>query len=493
MPGAVEVLPIEDEEPTQVVPAVRLGSVELATSVRWALVFIGFVIGSRTITDNSFLTHLATGQLILDTGSIPTTDPYSLVAQGDSWTVQSWLVSLIYALLDSTLGGWSIRLLNGLLGAAITMGLWRLTASVRQLVVRTMIVAPVLLIGAFLWPPRPLLFGLLAMVLVLEVAQGLRARWWLVPIFWFWVNAHGSFVLGLVVLGAIMVGAAIDQKRRPHDEVKTMAVAVAGCLVAAVKPGGRRRPWLRRAVMGRSEALERVSEWGSPEFRTPVEQLFLIPLVLIVVAASRRARWRALLPALVFFVAGLLAVRNIGVASIVVVALVAPFLADLGGTIDGSERGRLANVVAIVAVFGLAVASYGVVVGAPVELDDYPIAEIDWLEAHDLVAQDGVRLVQRDYVGNYLTLRYGPEARVFMDDRFDFYPLDVLEDHEALLLGGDVDEVLERRAFDVVLWASSTHLHRWILAREDWSVVMSDDSWFVACRKTSALYPRCLD
>ena len=496
MDGVIEVDPTPlvagDEEATPPAAMVRGRSVRLATAVRWALVFIGFVVGSRTITDNSFLTHLATGQLILDTGAVPTADPYSLIGQGEPWTVQSWLVSLIYDGLDSTLGGWSIRFGNGLLGVIITVGLWRLTASARQLLTRTSLVALVLLIGTFLWPPRPLLFALAAMVLVLEVAQGLRSRWWLIPIFWFWVNAHGSFVLGLGVLGAIMVGSAIDQRRLPRAEIGTLVVAVLGCLVGAVNPMGPRLLWFPFHLMGRNEALDRVSEWASPGFRSPVELLFLIPLVLIVVAASRRAGWRALLPAVVFFVSGLMAVRNLGLASVVIVALVAPSLADLGGTTDGSEKGRLGTTISLIAAIGLLIASFGVLRGAPVDLGSYPITEIDWLEEHQLVARDDVRLLERDYVGNYLTLRYGSEARVFMDDRFDFHPLDVIEDHNALLLGGDVEDVVDRRGFDVALWAADTHFHRWILAQDDWTVVMSDDSWFVACRATSPLYHRCL-
>jgi hypothetical protein len=352
-------------------------------------------------------------------------------------------------------------------------------------------VALALLIGTFLWPPRPLLFGLVAMVLTLEVGQGLRPRWWLIPIFWFWVNAHGSFVMGIGVLGAIMVGSAIDQRRLPRVEIGTLAMAGLGCLVGAVNPVGPRLLWFPFHLMGRNEALDRVSEWGSPGFRSPVELLFLIPLILIVVAASRQAGWRTLLPSVVFFVSGLLAVRNLGLASIVIVALVAPALADLGGTTDGSERGRPGAVITLVAAGGLLAASVGVFQGAPVDLEDYPMAEIDWLERNQLVAQDDVRLLQRDYVGNYLTLRYGTEARVFMDDRFDFHPLDVIEDHNALLLGGDVADVMDRRAFDVALWASDTHFHRWVASREDWRVVMSDDSWFVACRTTSPVHQRC--
>ena len=94
------------------------GGPDLATSISWLLALVGFVVGARTITDNSFLTHLATGQLIIAGWSVPTVDPYAYSAAGAPWTVQSWLASLVYAGLDATAGGWAIRLLHGLVGAA---------------------------------------------------------------------------------------------------------------------------------------------------------------------------------------------------------------------------------------------------------------------------------------------------------------------------------------------------------------------------------------
>ncbi len=467
------------------------GHLDLARSTGWILALVGFIVGARVITDNSFLTHLATGNLILEQGSVPTVDSYSYLANGEGWTVQSWLVSIVYAVLDATAGGWSIRLMNGFGGAAITLGLWKLVSPARQLLTRVCLVSLALLIGTYLWPPRPLLVGLLATIVVLQVIQGQRPRWWLVPLFWIWVNSHGSFVLGCGLLGAVMVGAAIDAKAIPWKEVRDLAAGLLGCVVALINPLQWRLLWFPFHMMSRGEALDGVSEWASPSFRSPIEQVFLLLLVLIVISAVRGARWRTLLPALVFFITGLMAVRNLGLASLVIITLVAPSLHSLFGTLDGKATGAIPRLVAAVAGVGLAVSAIAVALSPPVDLSGYPIDEIEWLEERDLVANPEVRLAQRDYVGNYLTLRYGRNASIFMDDRFDFYPQEIIDDHNGLLLGGDFAEIVGRNEFDVVMWATETPFRRWLNTAEDWEIVVDGESWFVACRTTSPVYARC--
>jgi hypothetical protein len=234
-----------------------------------------------------------------------------------------------------------------------------------------------------------------------------------------------------------------------------------------------------------------VSEWSSPTFRSPVELLFLALLSAIVVAARRGARWRALLPALVFLVAGLMAVRNLGIAALVIAAMTAPSLAGLAGELEGLRRGFAATAVAAMALVGGVLAVTSVAITSPVDLAGYPVEEVDWLEARSLVADDQVRIAQRDYVGNYLTLRYGDRARVFMDDRFDFYPQAVLDDHYALLHGGDFATIAARNRFDVVLWATDSPFARWLDAADDWDIVLDGESWLVACRVTSPVHARC--
>ncbi len=463
---------------------------DLATALGAMLALLGFVIGARVIGDNSFLTHLATGRVILETASVPTSDPYSWAA-GEPWTVQSWLASLLYASLESAAGPWAIRWLNGALAAVVVGGLWALTSPVRSLLLRTGLVSLTIVIGTFLWPPRPLLFALVGMVLVLLVAQGRLPTPWLVPVFWVWTNTHGSFVLGGGLLVLILIGAAIDDRAVPRAELRAVLWGAAGGLAAMANPIGWRLIWFPVHLMGRNEALDRVAEWASPSFRSPVEQLFLVLLLLLMVAATRRAGWRTLLPSFVFFVSGLLAVRNLGIASVVIVALIAPALADGFGSIDGTERGLIPRAMAVIAVVGLLGVGAVTASEPAIRLESYPVEEVDWLEERTLVADPSVRLGQRDFVGNYLHYRYGTDAAVFMDDRFDFHPLPVVADHAGLLSAGDYREILDRNGFDVLLWEADSPLHRWIGEQPAWLVATEDDEWFIACRRASPVFDRC--
>lgn len=465
---------------------------DLARSIGWLLAAVGFMVGARPIADNSFLTHLATGHLILARHGVPTVDPYSATAAGQPWTVQSWLVSVVYAVLDDSLGPGAIRVLHGMLAAGTVLGLWRLVAPARQLVTRVALVTAAIVIGTSLWSPRPLLVGLAALVLTLQVVQELRPRWWLVPLFWVWVNSHGSFALGLALVGAVAVGAAIDQRRWwPRAEAGACLAAGAGALLGMLNPLGWRLLWFPVELLRRGGSLRRVAEWRAPDFQSVPEQVYLVLLVLVVLAATRRARWRQLVPALVFYAAGLMAVRNLGLASLVVVALLAPSLSGLRGGLEGRGSASLTRVLGGLAGASLVVSVATVAISPALVLTSYPVASVDWLAERGLVAADGVRLGHRETVGNYLTWRFGPDARVFMDDRFDFYPADVIEDHNVLVLGGDMAPVLDRRRFDVVLWTAKSPLTRWLARDPDWDVVRTDGEWIVACRRSSPVYTRC--
>ncbi|MEZ5406810.1 MAG: hypothetical protein R2761_02225 [Acidimicrobiales bacterium] len=483
-------------EPASPVPpaaaANTAGDADLARSIGWLLAAVGFMVGARPIADNSFLTHLATGHLILARHGVPATDPYSATAAGQPWTVQSWLVSVVYAVLDAAVGPWAIRAFHGILAAGIVLGLWRLVAPARQLVTRVALVTAAIVVGTSLWSPRPLLVGLAALVLTLQVVQGLRPRWWLVPLFWVWVNSHGSFALGLALVGAVAVGAAIDQRRWwPRAEARACAAAAVGALVGMVNPLGWRLLWFPVELLGRGGSLRRVAEWRAPDFQSVPEQVYLGLLAVVVLAAARRASWRQLVPALVFYAAGLMAVRNLGLASLVVVAMLAPSLSGLRNGLESRGSRSLTRVLAAMAVAALAVSTVTVALSPALVLTSYPVASVDWLAERGLVATDGVRLGHRETVGNYLTWRFGTDARVFMDDRFDFYPADVIEDHNALVLGGDMAPVLERHRFDVVLWAAPSPLVRWLARDPDWDIVRTDGDWIIACRRSSPAYARC--
>lgn len=475
------------------------GGLTLSRSIGIVVALIGFVLGGAALADNSLLTHLATGDLILDRRSVPSVDPYSGTAAGLPWTVQSWLISVIYALSDRVIGLAGVRLLHGVVGAAIAGGLWQLTGSVRAIVPRFLLTAMPLLLGAGFWSPRPLMFGLLAMVVLLQVIELNRPPVIVVPLMWLWANSHGSYPLAFVLLGAVVSGAILDswlagERALPRRELRIVSLAIIGTLAAVIGPLGFRVLTFPFQLLSRRESLDGVIEWQAPTFKTPWE-LFVLGLVpLMIVSAKRDAGWRAIAPALIFLLTAFLATRNIAVAAIVLVVMIAPSFDGLFGTIDGAAAGVLSRTLGKAAAVGLAVAAVAVLVSPALELKWYPEAEVDFLEERGLVpaADGGPIVVHRDAVGNYLTYRFGDRASVFIDDRFDFYPQAVIDDHLTLLKGGDVGEVLDRRGAEVILWQAEETLVSWLADSPEWETALRSDDWIVACRVGSESAQRCL-
>ncbi|HPU39686.1 MAG TPA: hypothetical protein PLS63_08940, partial [Microthrixaceae bacterium] len=58
---------------------------------------LGFI-AARPLSDNSFLTHLATGRLMLD-GSMPTTNPF--LYSSSEFPIPSWLWSAVLGVVDA--------------------------------------------------------------------------------------------------------------------------------------------------------------------------------------------------------------------------------------------------------------------------------------------------------------------------------------------------------------------------------------------------------
>jgi hypothetical protein len=151
------------------------------------VVAAGWVIGLRPLGDNSFLTHLATGRLILDTGSVPSTDPYTFTAVGVDWVVQSWLVSVAYASAEALGGLDGVRVLVGVLAATLAGLAWTLLRPVDGLLPRLAAAAVFLTVGAGLWAERPFMVGLICFALTALAMEdrldllGVGQLSWVVP------------------------------------------------------------------------------------------------------------------------------------------------------------------------------------------------------------------------------------------------------------------------------------------------------------------------
>lgn len=447
-----------------------------------AVVLFGFRLGARPIGDNSSFTHLRTGIDMARTGAIPRTDPYSYTAAGERWVVQSWLPEWTYG-WAYRLGGFRLVVLEQAVLVAVlawlVVRLARAGSPLRTAVAGVTAVG----VGAALWTPRPLLFGLICMALTVTIVERRGRAWLLVPVVWVWVNSHGSFPLGLAWLGARALGEGLDWRAWPRETWRYTGWFGAGLLVSVANPLGLRLLAFPFTLGAKQEAFRNIVEWRSPDFSKSGGYFALAFLAIALLLLLRaRLNWRDVIPVVGFTAAALLAARNIGPLAVVLApalgrAVRRPETApEHSGGNPRMNRAVLATIATAFAVFGGLVLT-----SAPIDTIGYPVAATTWLEDQGLLAEPH-RLVHEDFVGNYLTLRYGGGARVFVDDRVDMYPLSVSRDFETLLSAREgLAGVLDRRQVDVVLWHRKLPLVQVLLAT-GWRETFGDKDYVVLQR-----------
>lgn len=449
------------------------------------VVATGALLGIDTLRDNSFLTHLATGRLVLESGGIPHSDPYSFTAPGHEWFVQSWLVSVAYAATEALWGLDGVRLLCGALSAALAGLAWVITRPASGLVARLGLAALFVLVGSGLWAERPLMVGLIALGLTILAVEGPIPPPWLVPVGWIWVNSHGSFPLGLVFIVSVAIGSRLDGADWRAD-LRCLWWALGGVLLGVLGPLGLGALSFPVQLLSRQDVLSHVVEWRAPTFDSISQRAFLLQLILALVLLVRRPAYRAALPMAVFVAAAMLGMRNITVASLVLLPAMARAVADVG-SMRAAVRLRRGGV-ALLAVAALSVVLVVSRLQEPdVRLDAYPIRALAYLEGQGIDTRV-VRMATPEMVGNVLTYIYGPQRRVFYDDRFDMYPTKVtrvaldLEEAAPGVMSGladlDIDLVLVERDAPVALA---------LTADTGWSVMLVDDHWTLSCRRGADL------
>jgi len=456
----------------------RLESLFIAT-----FVLFGFRVGIRPIGDNSMFTHLRTGIDMARGSGIPRMDSYSFTATGREWVVQSWLPEWTYGWAHR-LGGFRLvvleqALLIGLL-VWLVMRLVKAGSPLRTAFGGLIVVG----LGFPFWSPRPLLFGAVCMALTITIVEGRRSHWLLIPVVWLWVNSHGSFPLGLVWLGARAVGEAFDWRAWPRDAMRYVGGFAVGLVVAVVNPLGAKLLAFPFTLGDKREAFERIVEWMSPNFQNPPALMFLVLALLLLVRA--RLSWRDVVPVVAFVAAGLLAMRNLPIAAVVL----APVLGRVLKRPDSlapfppapASRERINRVFALAIVAAFVVFGLSIRTTDPITESGYPVEATTFMEKAGLLTP-AHRVAHLDFVGNYLELRYGRRVKVFIDDRYDMYPLDLSRDYRRLLNGyPQWQAILETRRIDVVIWDSELPLTSLLKASGQWLEVYAKGDWVVLRR-----------
>ncbi len=430
-------------------------------------------------TDPDYWWHARTGQLILATGQLPRTDPFSFTSLGKPWVTHEWLTEVLFAALADRWGYIANVAACGLIGALVALAV-HATCRLRGLgpqaaTLLTLWAYAIILPLANVRPQLVTILFLAVVALVLTAYHGgaRRPLWLLPPLFVLWVNLHGGYVIGLVLLGLTVVGEALAARLgHPHAPLRPLLLTALLCgLATLVSPLGLAALRYPFTYAGTGNASQRfIAEWQSPDFHNaafyPLAASLLVGLLLGV--AGRRGCPTELLWAGLFGALALQSIRHAPLYAVVVLPLLGDRLAALAPAwppfaarwrdplrLALPVGGWLIVVVALLALVGGG-ASLPLQTGQAPRADGYPSGAVAYLRAHPELRGN---LFNTYSWGGYLIAELYPARLVSSDGRADVHGDALVTRHrDAERLAPDWRDTLDEWQIGIVLVARDSPL-----------------------------------
>ncbi len=500
----------------------------------WALAALGAIfafVSTQPIQPQDFWWHLRVGQIVIETGAVPTTDLFSFTAAGSAtrsptgqpYIYQSWLAGLIlYGVYR--LGGPELVVLGQALAITSAYGLilalcWRISRHARLAALATLLAASV---GYGNWNARPQTFSILlfaAFVVILSrYRRGDRAGIGLLPVLMAaWVNLHGAFVLGFALAALTLAGETAKRLARWQPEpLSWRAIGLLAAVTAAlplamlVNPRG---PLIYSYVqsLGTNPTVQGlIVEWQPTDIRTlegllffglaglmallfllrgqqtdPTDLLVYAAFLWLGLSALRHQIWFGLVAATLLAVYGPAAWATARIAWARRPALKrwldrparpAPARPRLNALLAGLILlGMIATLPWCKPFLPLTAAKQGVIApGTPVQATAFLRA-----------SGQPVRLFHAMDYGSYLIWAW-PDAPVFADARIELYPEQLWKDYlaityvrydwEARLAAWEIDTLMLDRAGQPLLIQAAA-------ASPDWERRYEDETTVIFCRR----------
>jgi hypothetical protein len=457
--------------------------------------------GGGLLGDGDTGYHIRAGEFILDTLSIPRQDIFSYLTPPLHWTAHEWLSEVIMALVHRASGLTGVVVFFAFMIAATYSLLFRVLRKEKFNVLLTVVILVLVLASSQIhWLARPHIFSLFFMIIWYHLLDDYqyhnRNRLYFLPaLMVLWVNLHGGYIIGLLLLGIylfsdVMIWWRVNDEDKPEyvGKVKGFSLIFLACImVSLVNPYGYQILLFPFQLSSNREIIDYVSEFQSPNFHEPIIFTYLFLFALATFALSKkRLNIIELILVLLFTYMSLFSARYIPLFGIIVAPIVIKqfdFMireahgsfadglkkrADRIASTDASAQGYLWPGIAVVAiVIFLAVSGAGYSFDEKIK----PVAAAEFLDRERLEGH----MFNNDEFGDYVIYRLYPEYRVFIDGRLDMYGKDILKEYyQVIRLEPEWETVLKKYDVNYIFYNSKTALSQFLLERDDWKLIYSD-------------------
>jgi hypothetical protein len=449
------------------------------------LLIFGFSV--RHIAEPDIWWHLRNAAYLFQHHSFPNVDTYSFTAAGSPWINFEWLSEIPFFLGFKAMGLQGLLAVYFVVLVLIYTGVYyRSCRAVADCKDATVITFLAILLGAVSIGPRTLLFGWLCMVgllLVLDRFQRTGKGLWLAPpLFALWINLHGSWVFGVVVLVITITSGLVQgewglvaARRWSALELKKLLLALAASLAALfVNPFGYKLVLYPYTLLLRQQGvMQHIEEWQSVDFSKGDGKVALIMIMALVAAAlfSRR-RWRldeALLTAFAL-VAALSHVRFLFFAALIVAPILAPRLKLFPPYQREIDKPWL-NAGIMAAVVGSLIFFFPSSAELQQNVDEqYPRAALEFMQRQHLSG----KIFNPDWWGGYMEWN-APQLKTFIDGRADIFVYNgVFEDFLTATAIKEPFAILDKYKIDYVFLQPKQPLSYLLEHSPAWRMIYSD-------------------
>ncbi len=446
--------------------------------------------------------HIKQGSAILATHHVPTKDIYSLTLTGRPWIAYEWLGDVLLAGTYRLGGMRGLEALLILLGASILLGLYAL-ATLRCGNSKAAFVATsatfVMATVSFNLRPQMLgyLFLLLTLIALERFRQGKRGALWAIPaLMVLWVNAHGSWIIGLGMIGVYLASGLvnfhvgdIEARRWSSSELVQLAsvLGLSACATVVTPYGTALAKYPFEVAFSLPLGVANVIEWQPIPFGSAMGKLFLVVLLgTIVMQVTYQFSWR-LEELLLFLFAAAEATMHVRFL-LIFVPIFTPILASvLSRWVPRYDRANdrpLLNA----AMMGVLLAIMAWYFPSQADLrrnvaKTYPVAAVDYLNTHSVPEP----MFNSYGFGGYLIFSRGPEHKVSMDGRSELYERGgVLPDHVELTnIGPHALSILQKYGYQSCLLNRDEPLATVLAALPEWQKVYEDSTSILFVRRES--------